>query len=69
MQLDSTYSRHGTPECNTGDSRLRYSPTTALASPPHHCAGYRPVGVRERIAQRDGTWHDTVFLERRSPIN
>uniref|UniRef100_UPI0035B1F2DF helix-turn-helix domain-containing GNAT family N-acetyltransferase n=1 Tax=Saccharopolyspora galaxeae TaxID=2781241 RepID=UPI0035B1F2DF len=35
----------------------------------HHAAGYRTVGIRERIAQRDGAWHDTVFLERRSPIN
>jgi L-amino acid N-acyltransferase YncA/DNA-binding transcriptional ArsR family regulator len=32
----------------------------------HHAAGYRTVGVRERIAQRDGTWHDTVFAERRA---
>ncbi|WP_432855398.1 helix-turn-helix domain-containing GNAT family N-acetyltransferase [Amycolatopsis sp. CA-161197] len=35
----------------------------------HHSAGYRTVGIRERIAQRDGTWHDTVFLERRSPVS
>ncbi|MFW6091643.1 MAG: helix-turn-helix domain-containing GNAT family N-acetyltransferase [Actinomycetota bacterium] len=35
----------------------------------HHSAGYRTIGVRERIAQRDGVWHDTVFLERRSPVN
>ncbi|GAA3550154.1 hypothetical protein GCM10022222_37140 [Amycolatopsis ultiminotia] len=35
----------------------------------HHSVGYRTVGVRERIAQRDGTWHDTVVLERRSPVN
>ncbi|GAA1205278.1 helix-turn-helix domain-containing GNAT family N-acetyltransferase [Prauserella alba] len=35
----------------------------------HHAAGYRTVGVRERIAQRDGRWHDTVLLERRSPVN
>ncbi|MGW5440777.1 helix-turn-helix domain-containing GNAT family N-acetyltransferase [Nocardia asteroides] len=34
----------------------------------HHSAGYRTVGVRERIAQRDGIWHDTVLLERRSPV-
>ncbi len=34
----------------------------------HHSAGYRTVGVRERIAQRDGVWHDTVLLERRSPV-
>jgi L-amino acid N-acyltransferase YncA/DNA-binding transcriptional ArsR family regulator len=34
----------------------------------HRSAGYRIVGLRERIAQRDGTWHDNVFMERRSPI-
>lgn len=33
----------------------------------HHAAGYRTVGIRERIAQRNGTWHDTVLIERRSP--
>ncbi|GAB2737702.1 helix-turn-helix domain-containing GNAT family N-acetyltransferase [Amycolatopsis magusensis] len=32
----------------------------------HHAAGYRTVGVRERIAERDGTWHDIVLLERRT---
>ncbi|HSK98182.1 MAG TPA: GNAT family N-acetyltransferase [Euzebyales bacterium] len=31
----------------------------------HHSVGYRTVGVRERIAQRDGIWHDTMLLERR----
>jgi L-amino acid N-acyltransferase YncA len=29
-----------------------------------HC-GFRVVGVRERIARRDGIWRDTVFLELR----
>ena len=32
----------------------------------HHQAGYRTVGIRERIAQVNGTWHDTVLIERRS---
>ncbi|GAB2679568.1 helix-turn-helix domain-containing GNAT family N-acetyltransferase [Nocardia goodfellowii] len=32
----------------------------------HHAAGFRTVGIRERIAQRDGVWHDTVLIERRS---
>jgi L-amino acid N-acyltransferase YncA len=32
----------------------------------HHAAGYRTVGIRERIARRGDTWHDTVLLERRS---
>ena len=32
----------------------------------HQTCGFRIVGVRERIARRDGVWRDTVFLERRS---
>jgi L-amino acid N-acyltransferase YncA/DNA-binding transcriptional ArsR family regulator len=32
----------------------------------HHAAGYRTVGIRERIAQLNGVWHDTAFIERRS---
>ena len=28
--------------------------------------GFRVVGRRERIAKRDGVWHDTVLTERRS---
>jgi phosphinothricin acetyltransferase len=34
----------------------------------HRSCGFREVGRRERIAQRDGIWHDTVVLERRSRI-
>jgi L-amino acid N-acyltransferase YncA len=33
----------------------------------HHGAGYRTIGVRERIARLHGVWHDTVFIERRAP--
>ena len=32
----------------------------------HHSAGYRTLGVRERIARHHGVWRDTVFLERRA---
>jgi phosphinothricin acetyltransferase len=32
----------------------------------HQRAGFRIVGQRERIAQLDGVWRDTVLLERRS---
>lgn len=28
--------------------------------------GFRPVGRRHRIAKRDGVWHDTILMERRS---
>ncbi|GAA4687333.1 L-amino acid N-acyltransferase YncA [Promicromonospora umidemergens] len=35
----------------------------------HHAAGFRTLGIRERIAQRDGVWRDTVFMERRSTVN
>jgi phosphinothricin acetyltransferase len=33
----------------------------------HESVGFRVVGRRERIAQLDGVWRDTVLLERRSP--
>lgn len=32
----------------------------------HAACGFRVVGHRERIAQRDGVWRDTVLVERRS---
>lgn len=31
----------------------------------HESAGFRVVGRRERIAQLDGVWRDTILLERR----
>jgi L-amino acid N-acyltransferase YncA len=34
----------------------------------HLAAGFRVLGVRERIARWDGVWQDTVFLERRSDV-
>ena len=33
----------------------------------HEAAGFRFVGRRERIAQLDGRWRDTVLYERRTP--
>jgi phosphinothricin acetyltransferase len=33
----------------------------------HETAGFRRVGHRERIAQRDGEWRDTLLLELRLP--
>ncbi|RSM85990.1 GNAT family N-acetyltransferase [Kibdelosporangium aridum] len=32
----------------------------------HRSAGFRTLGVRERIAQHHGVWRDTVFIERRN---
>ena len=34
----------------------------------HLAAGFRRVGVRERIGRLHGRWRDTVLLERRSPV-
>ena len=41
-------------------------PENRAAIALHHSAGFRTVGVRERIAQLGGEWRDTVLLERRS---
>ena len=32
----------------------------------HKRCGFRVVGIRERIAQMDGVWRDTVLMERRT---
>ena len=42
-------------------------PENAASLVLHKSVGFRVVGTRERIAQLDGVWRDTLFLERRSP--
>ena len=32
----------------------------------HISCGFRVIGVRKKIAQRDGIWYDNVLMERRS---
>jgi L-amino acid N-acyltransferase YncA len=34
----------------------------------HQEAGFRVVGVREKIGSLNGIWHDTILLERRSHV-
>ena len=34
----------------------------------HERVGFRVVGVRQRLGQREGVWRDVVFLERRSAL-
>ena len=34
----------------------------------HQAVGFRLVGLRERIGQLRGVWHDTLLLERRSAV-
>ena len=34
----------------------------------HKAVGFRVVGRRDRLGQRDGRWRDVLLLERRSPI-
>lgn len=35
----------------------------------HRSAGFRTLGVRERIGRLGGVWRDTVMLERRRQDN
>ncbi len=32
----------------------------------HEKAGFRKIGIRERIGRRDGEWKDNLLMERRS---
>jgi phosphinothricin acetyltransferase len=34
----------------------------------HQAAGFRTIGIRERVAQHHGQWRDVVLIERRSRI-
>ncbi len=34
----------------------------------HKNCGFRRIGFREKVAQRDGIWYDNVIMERRSKI-
>jgi L-amino acid N-acyltransferase YncA len=34
----------------------------------HQTSGFRVIGVRERLAEKDGIWRDAVWLERRSQV-
>jgi phosphinothricin acetyltransferase len=34
----------------------------------HRSCGFREVGQRERIAQLNGVWRSTIFMERRSAV-
>jgi phosphinothricin acetyltransferase len=42
-------------------------PENAASVALHERVGFRVVGRRERVAQLDGVWRDTLLLERRSP--
>jgi phosphinothricin acetyltransferase len=34
----------------------------------HETCGFRVIGMRERLAEKDGVWRDAVWLERRSQV-
>lgn len=41
-------------------------PQNKMSVKLHEGCGFRMIGYREKIAQRDGKWHDNVLMERRS---
>ncbi|MEU5962139.1 N-acetyltransferase family protein [Micromonospora parva] len=43
-------------------------PENAASLTLHERAGFRVIGVRERIGRHHGSWRDVVLLERRSPV-
>ncbi|MET8353260.1 N-acetyltransferase family protein [Micromonospora sp. NPDC005206] len=42
-------------------------PENAASLTLHERAGFRVIGVRERVGRHHGRWRDVVLLERRSP--
>jgi L-amino acid N-acyltransferase YncA len=43
-------------------------PENAASVALHRAAGFRVVGIRERIGQHHGRWRDVVLMERRSQL-
>lgn len=43
-------------------------PTNLRSIRLHEACGFRVVGRRQRVAQREGEWRDTLLLERRSAV-
>jgi len=43
-------------------------PENAASLELHQRAGFRVVGIRERIGRHHGRWRDVIFIERRSPL-
>jgi phosphinothricin acetyltransferase len=43
-------------------------PENAASIALHKACGFREVGRRERISQRDGLWRDVALMERRSKV-
>ena len=43
-------------------------PETLASTALHKAAGFRVVGIRERIGQQHGHWRDVLLIERRSPV-
>ena len=44
-------------------------PENAASLALHTAAGFRVVGVRERLGQHHGRWRDVILLERRVPVS
>lgn len=43
-------------------------PENAASIALHQRAGFRIIGIRERIGRHHGRWRDVVLIERRSPL-
>jgi len=41
-------------------------PENAASRELHRRAGFREIGVRERVGRHHGVWRDVVMIERRS---
>jgi len=50
----------------TIESRIFPENTASLAL--HRAAGFREVGVRERLGRHHGRWRDVILIERRSSV-
>lgn len=57
-----------TEACGIWTIQTGIFPENEVSIAVHEKAGFRRVGVRERIGQLDGVWRDVVLMERRSAL-
>src|SRR5207245_2808760 len=73
MQIEPMLAEHAATvlaiyQAGIWTTRSGISPENAASAALHQAAGFRTVGIRERIGQQHGRWRDVVFIERRSPL-
>lgn len=57
---------HASEEAGIWSLHSAIFPQNTASIALHEKAGFRVIGIREKVAYRDGQWHDNLLMEKRS---